>query len=318
MELGLFARRTFVLACGLLGTLVLADSARPATEAAPSGVLLYHKVVNGTEQIFTIRADGSGNHQLTYGPTASLNADWSPDGRSIVFEREEPDHAAVSIMNADGTNVRELTPQGLQGTPAFSPDGTSIIYSRDLSPSDNGIWVIAADGQSEPRRLTRNPFMHGGVCGCDGHAKLSPDGKTVAFVRVKRDSELQALFSVRSDGSGLKQRLPYRPDIGIYLDWSPDGKRLALTRGADAAPGQSANVVTVRPDGSGMQPVTRFTGGERNAYVGGYSPDGKWLAIRIDKGLASGLYLVRPNGKDLHRIASSNEPQRGIEWRSGS
>jgi len=46
--------------------------------------------------------------------------------------------------------------------------------------------------------LTANPFIHGGECGCDGGAKVSPSGKTVAFVRVKQDNVTHALYSVGS------------------------------------------------------------------------------------------------------------------------
>jgi Tol biopolymer transport system component len=110
---------------------------------------------------------------------------------------------------------------------------------------------------------------------------------------------------------------PYTPAVGAHLDWSPNGKRIAVTIGVDLLPGKSANVATVRPDGKDLRWVTRFKGGTKSAFVGGYSPDGKWLAIRVDQGEKHGLYLVHPDGTALHRIYSSTEIMRGIDWGKG-
>ena len=251
---------------------------RPGAEV---GSLLFSQpAADGKEQLFTVHPDGPGLRQLTDGDTASLSADWSPNGRSIAFEHDPPDEsrAAVAVMDADGTNLREFTQ-------TFLKDG-----------------------------------------GCDGDAHVSPDGRTVAFVRTKselevrgttRAKELQALalFSVRIGGSGLRQLLPYSADVGIRHDWSPDGTRLALTVRADPARGQSANVVTVRPDGSDLRLVTRFTGGTRNDHIGAHSPDGKWIALRIEGDGRYRLALVRPDGTGLHEIAVSDDPQADIDWR---
>ena len=159
----------------------------------------------------------------------------------------------------------------IPGGPSFTPDGKALVYTRDPSPSQNGLWTIGTDGTGL-RQLTANPFIHDGECGCDGGAKVSPDGRAVAFVRTKRDNVTQALFSIGIDGNGLRPLLPYTLVVGTHLDWSPDGKRIAVTIGANLA----ANVATVDSNGENLRWVTRFKGGVRNAFVGGYSPDGRW------------------------------------------
>lgn len=301
------------------GGLALAGTALSSRQAGPAGLIVFQKEgpKYGDGQLFTIRPDGTGLRQITHGPTSSVNADWSPDGTTLAFSHYLPDSALVSLMNADGSNVRAVTPEGFQDAPSFTPDGKALVYTRDPSPSEDGLWIIATDGTS-PRRLTANPFIHNGECGCDGAAKVSPDGKTVAFVRVKRDNVTHALFSIGIERTGLKPLLPYTLVVGNHLDWSPDGKRIAVTIGVNLAPGKSANVATVGRDGKNLRWVTRFKGGQRNAFVGGYSPDGKWLVIRIDQGATHGMYLVHPNGTALHRVYVSRDIERGIEWGKGT
>lgn len=109
--------------------------------------------------------------------------------------------------------------------------------------------------------------------GFDDDPNVSPDGKLVTFVRVKTPEVEQALFSMHLDGSHLRQLTPYDLEVGIKHDWAPDGSRIAIISHADAPePGQSANVATIRPDGSGLQMLTNFRGGEVNAVTGSYSP----------------------------------------------
>jgi tricorn protease-like protein len=137
-------------------------------------------------------------------------------------------------------------------------------------------------------------------------------------VRTKRDNVTQALFSIGIDGNGLRPLLPYTLVVGTHLDWSPDGKRIAVTIGANLAPRRSANVATVDLNAKNLRWVTRFKGGVRNAFVGGYSPDGRWLVIRIDQRVMHGLYLVHPDGTALHRIYVSRNIERGIDWGKGT
>ena len=107
-----------------------------------------------------------------------------------------------------------------------------------------------------------------GECGCDTDPNFSPNGKLITFVRIKKADSQQALFSVRRDGTGLRQLTPYSWNVAIKHDWSPDGTLIVLTTNADLVrPGESANLVTIRPDGSGKTDLTGFTGGTENAFA---------------------------------------------------
>ncbi len=77
----------------------------------------------------------------------------------------------VYIMNADGSNVRQLTPSGgnSQG-PSFSPDGKWVVFTAyfDNYGDDHGceIYIIRIDG-TDLRRLTNNDY-------CDYQPRWGP------------------------------------------------------------------------------------------------------------------------------------------------
>src|ERR1051325_833070 len=61
-------------------------------------------------QIIVLNVDGSGAKRLTTGRLGSANPVFSPDGRMIVFNREDRAHyRQIWAMNADGSDKRQLT-----------------------------------------------------------------------------------------------------------------------------------------------------------------------------------------------------------------
>jgi Tol biopolymer transport system component len=63
----------------------------------------------------------------------------------------------IGIVRADGTQLRQLTFSGkfVSFAPAFSPDGTKIIFSRALPDGWVGLFTMNPDG-SDVTQITRN------------------------------------------------------------------------------------------------------------------------------------------------------------------
>jgi Tol biopolymer transport system component len=290
-------------------------SAAPAQAAAQNGLLVYGAEKEGLPtQLFTIKPDGTGATQITHLTDGeAVNPDWSRDGSRLTYEVGSEKNAGVFVSSADGSGARNLTPKGFQGQPSFSPDGGSIVFERDLGAGDNGVHLMDSDG-SDVRRLTRNPFPQQDSCGCDTDPNFSPDGNTITFVRVKKDEELAALFAMDVDGH-VRRLTPYTYDVAIKHAWSPDGRRIAITINGNPKPGGSANLVTIRPDGTGLRRLTTFTDG-RNAYVGSYSPDGAQIVMRLERGETFSLATISSSGGAIHSLTTGPTRPRFIDWGS--
>jgi TolB protein len=71
---------------------------------------------------------------------------WSPDGKQIAFNSDRDGDDEVFVMDADGTNVRQLTANDdWDSDPAWSPDGKQIAFESDRY-GDSEIFVMDADG----------------------------------------------------------------------------------------------------------------------------------------------------------------------------
>jgi Tol biopolymer transport system component len=300
--------RILVLGTAVVVALIAALGAT-ATPPGRNGLIVYAQELRPDHyQLFTIRSDGSGVKRITHVVNAA-QPDWSPNGKTIVADIEAKSGAGIQLLSPTGSVIRNLTPKGAQDQPSFSPDGKWIAYESDTSA--NGIWLMRSNGTAQ-RRVTKNPFRD--AC-CDTDPNFSPNGKLITFVRIKEDGRQQALFAVRPNGTGLRQLTPYSWEVAVKHDWSPDGKLIVLTTNADwVRPNQSANLVTIRPDGSGMKNLTGFTGRTENAFAGSFSPDGKQIVFRIESGDTYSLAVIDRDGGNLQRITTGKGRPRFIDW----
>jgi TolB protein len=99
----------------------------------------------------------------------------SPDGKTIAFARNLDDGHHLFTMDADGANVRQLTPRGnpFGGVHAdWSPDGKMIVYADRVGEALE-IFRLDADGKNA-RQLTR-------LGKAATTPAVSPDGKWISF-----------------------------------------------------------------------------------------------------------------------------------------
>ncbi len=311
-------KRTLAIAAAVglsVAGLTAAGAPTQATTSGVNGSIVFAADLGLGFQLFAMEPNGLGFRQLTDSYGDSTAADWSPDGSQIVFEydfeADGVDHGQIMMMNADGTNIRHITRAGIKVQPAFTPDGRHLVYECVCNP--DGVFIMRTDG-TDRRRLSTNPFPDEG----DGDPNVSPDGETVTFVRHKVDGELQALFAVNIDGTHVRKLVPYVREVAIKHDWAPSGNHIAITTAADYPNGRSPNVATVRPDGSHLRFLTHYSGGATGAFVGSYSPNGRWIVFRVENQQREryALYKMHPDGTDKTLIKALPFAPRSSDWGS--
>jgi hypothetical protein len=167
-------------------TPVSSDNATVA--AAPRGGRIAFSSTrgDGTQRLYTANADGSAAQLVLPSPpgpeTADVEADWSPRGNQLLFDRFTfggPVTTDLYVVRTDGTGLRRLTntPDRLELQPAWSPDGTKISFfgatAVGTADEHDALYTMNPDGSglteiSTPRAPFsddfndnyRDPFWH--------------------------------------------------------------------------------------------------------------------------------------------------------------
>jgi WD40 repeat protein len=198
----------------------------------------------------------------------------------IVLSSDRDGTERAYSVRQDGSRLTPLVAPGRVLVPlTVSGDGGTIAYTDARS---SAIYVSRADGKNV-RRVVR-----GGTS-----PALSDDGKRLAVALGKRPY----IAVVGTDGRGLR-RLTSGYDGAP--SWSPDAKALVFHRSVGAPKKLDEDAVVVKPLRGKPRILAR--GGGLGAPL--WSPDGRWIAYQRSQGPRVGLYLVRPNGRGLHRVAT--------------
>jgi dipeptidyl aminopeptidase/acylaminoacyl peptidase len=303
----MLSRTTAVLASRLLAVLVFAAPAH-ATFPGANGKIAFLSLdqpptISG--HIHAANPDGSDETSLALG----IGADWSPNGQKIAYTR-----LGVYIANADGTSetlvTNKLGPldptQYLIDWPAWSPDGSKLVFSGASIGTLNDLYVVNADGTGLTR-LTNTPSVY------EGAPTWSPDGSKIAF-----EANSVAIYLMNPDGTDIKQ-ISFSSDGQAFPQWSPDGRKIAFWR--------SGAIWVMNPDGTGQAQIE-----PGRAAV--WSPDGTQFAFECNLAeictsgvdgsdtrvvpLAHPSYLPdwqpipRPHGHDFKNAAQFCKAERGL------
>ena len=268
-------------------------------------------------RLYVMDPDGSNISELLPGqPATGKNyADVSPDQTKVVFQ-DWADAPKVYEVGLDGSGFRTLTDPGeVEGDPAYSPDGSKIVFNRlvgdvvtlgirDLAtgdvtmlPETSGTW-----DQKSPGEMPEHPSW-------------SPDGKSIVYAMMRHAAD-GALVSSRLLSLDLASKVV--TDLGVAPElmageprYAPDGSMILFaSRSAETSLGQAyGNVYTVHPDGTGLKQLTGAADsepfdcgsgvmGESSEHGTGasWTPDGLHILF-----MCNSIYLMDPDGNNVAR-----------------
>ena len=191
----------------------------PSLETPPQ-IYLKHDNDSASVKITDARTDG------IIGPPA-----WSPDGKWIAFKREFKSSAAIFATPGAGGEQKKLVDlkaMHLSHAIDWSPDGKQLAFS-DLVSGSTWLAIHLLNVRTGEKRQLTSPAS---IEFADWDPKFSPDGRTIAFKRVRGFWD-DAIYTVPASG-GEARRVTWQGG-GIWgHTWSRDGKSLILScqRGA--------------------------------------------------------------------------------------
>ncbi|MEI9895482.1 MAG: PA domain-containing protein [Chthoniobacter sp.] len=322
---------------------------------------------DATMDIYSCNQDGTQLVNLTHSPGYDAEGAFSPDGKQIVFcslrgafplEKLTPEQRAryekdpayfgdIYIMNADGTNVRQLTDApGYDGGPFFSPDGSRIIW-RHFAESGMvaDVWTMKIDGTDKHRvtdfqSMSWAPYYH-------------PSGKYIIFTSNKLGFTNFELYLVDVNGEHEPVRVTYSDGFDGLPVFSPDGRKLSWTsdrtsdgksqiflanwnheaalkalaeaplRGSTPAVEKTAAASTAAPEQAATKPETEALSPEIRAEDLKY--EASWLADPVREGRETGTAGARASAdfltgyfRTLGLKPLGDDFREGFEFTSGT
>jgi TolB protein len=200
--------------------------------------------------IYVVNVDGTGQRQLTTGPSFDSNPSFSLDGKKVVFDR----HAGtgkthVFVVNTDGTGLRQLTNGSFNDSePVYTPSGKRIVFvsdrDRDAKTDRSDIFAMAPSGANQ-RVLVDGPYY-------EKEPDTAPNGKAIVFVSNRAPGI--NIFVANANGKRVRQLTHNKRDCfsgscNLSPAWSPDGKHIAFL----AVGRYSSDLEVMRADGGGVK-----------------------------------------------------------------
>ena len=265
---------------------------------------------------------------LVTAPTVAVATTPGTNGQ-ITFRRyfnADQTKSAVFTMNADGTNVQQIThpPRNTNDDQAdWAPDGERLVFSRNPADGPHWLEVVNADG-SGTQRVTpvcrKKPAPGRVPVGCEdaGEPSFAPDGQRVTYSRATghiryfkkydwEQIEHAAVAIIGVDGTGEREilRLPrYAGDVH-YPQMSPDGRFIVfeLVNSPLRKPRLGHALFVMNADGTHLRRITPWSlnAGDNPDWA----PDGSRILFRSNQEVddeRSQYFTVRPDGSDLTQI----------------
>ena len=167
--------------------------------------IVFTSLKDGDLDIYTMNVDGSDVRRLTTAPGYDGGPWWSPDGTKIVYRAwHPPDSAGLAeyrgllaqrmirpnrmelwVMNADGSNQRQITQLGgANFGPSWTPDGRRIVFSSNYkNPRSRNfeLYTVNLDGSGLEQITSHEEF--------DGFPMFSPDGRQFIWASNRGNSK---------------------------------------------------------------------------------------------------------------------------------
>ncbi|PYO95588.1 MAG: hypothetical protein DMD62_01710 [Gemmatimonadetes bacterium] len=257
----------------------LADQALQAALGAP-GIAATRVLFVRDGKVYRIDQDGADQQLVSSTDRQAMSPAWGADGQHFAYMEFQAGKGWLYLQEM-ATGKRTAVPTtgtALDFTPAFSPDGQTLAFSR-ATEEGTDLYTINLKNSCCLRRLTVGRFSD------NLSPTFSPDGQRIAFVSTRPG--LPQIYVMAADGTDQQLFAPF--DYGVTgasnaPEWSPDGQSVAFHR--DVAGTLQVFVLDVR-----TRTVRQLTSVGRNEDPT-WAPDSRHLAFVSDRSGYRQLWII--------------------------
>ncbi len=132
----------------------------PSINTAPSyapdgGQVTFESDRGGTQQIYVMGSDGSGQNRISFGNGRYSTPVWSPDGKWIAFTKQAGGKFAIGVMRPDGSGERILTEGFHNEGPTWAPNSRVLMFFREQGAGPK-LYSVDVTGYAEQQVPTGN------------------------------------------------------------------------------------------------------------------------------------------------------------------
>ncbi|MDX1498907.1 MAG: Tol-Pal system beta propeller repeat protein TolB [Woeseiaceae bacterium] len=162
--------------------------------------------------------DGENAYKIMESTDPIMSPAWSPDSRRLAYVSFEGNRSSIFVQTLrTGNRIQVSSRPGINGAPAFSPDGRKLVVT--LGGVDGNLDIHVLDINSrEIDRLTTHRAI-------DTEGSWSPDGRYIYFTSDRSGGP--QIYRVPASG-GTAERITFEGSYNARPRLSPDGKKLAM------------------------------------------------------------------------------------------
>ena len=248
-------------------------------------------------QLLLADADGENIRVILESAQPIMSPAWSADGEWVAYVSFE-NHASAVYVQRVRTGERRLVSAraGINGAPAFSPDGRKLALTLSSSSGNADIYVLDLATQSLTR-ITEDPAI-------DTEATWSPDGKQLYFTSDRAGGP--QIYRVAAQGGEAARRISFGVPYAARPRLSPDGTQLALV----VRDGSGYHIAAQDVAGGALRVWTRGTLDESPSFA----PNGVQIIYAARERGQAILAMVSADGQVTQRLKADRGEVRDPVW----